>query len=108
MAATHLPPSGDQRLAPVPAAPSRSDPGVLKAPSRGGSLGLASATALVVGSIVGVGIFNLPTSLSSYGPISLVSMGLTTIGAVALGRTGSRPGPATPPSRSAGSFTSRS
>jgi APA family basic amino acid/polyamine antiporter len=37
-----------------------------------------------MGSIIGVGIFNLPTSLSSYGPISLVSMGLTTIGAIAL------------------------
>jgi APA family basic amino acid/polyamine antiporter len=37
-----------------------------------------------MGSIIGVGIFNLPTSLSSYGPISLVSMGLTTIGALAL------------------------
>ena len=47
-------------------------------------LGLSVATALVVGSIIGVGIFNLPTSLSFYGPISLVSMGLTTIGAVAL------------------------
>jgi APA family basic amino acid/polyamine antiporter len=42
------------------------------------------ATALVMGSIIGVGIFNLPTSLSFYGPITLVSMGLTTIGAVAL------------------------
>ena len=29
-------------------------------------------------------MFNLPTSLSTYGPISLVSMGLTTIGALAL------------------------
>jgi APA family basic amino acid/polyamine antiporter len=37
-----------------------------------------------MGSIIGVGIFNLPTSLSSYGPISLVSMGLTTVGALAL------------------------
>jgi APA family basic amino acid/polyamine antiporter len=36
-----------------------------------------------VGSIIGVGIFNLPTSLASYGPISLVSMGFTTIGALA-------------------------
>ena len=40
--------------------------------------GLSVATALIVGSIIGVGIFNLPTSLSAYGPISLVSMGLTT------------------------------
>jgi APA family basic amino acid/polyamine antiporter len=46
--------------------------------------GLSTATALIVGSIIGVGIFNLPTSLAAYGPISLVSMGLTTIGALAL------------------------
>src|SRR3954454_3685794 len=42
------------------------------------------ATSLVVGSIVGVGIFNLPSSLAPYGPITLVSLGLTTIGALAL------------------------
>jgi basic amino acid/polyamine antiporter, APA family len=47
-------------------------------------LGLTGATALVVGSIVGVGIFNLPSSLAPYGPITLVSVGLTTIGALAL------------------------
>jgi APA family basic amino acid/polyamine antiporter len=47
-------------------------------------LGLPGATALVVGSIVGVGIFNLPTSLAGYGPITLVSLGLTTLGALAL------------------------
>src|SRR3954469_156886 len=46
--------------------------------------GITTATALVVGSIIGVGIFNLPTSLASYGPITLVSMGLTTIGALVL------------------------
>ena len=47
-------------------------------------LGLTTATALIVGSIIGVGIFNLPTSLAGYGPITLVSMGLTTVGALAL------------------------
>jgi basic amino acid/polyamine antiporter, APA family len=46
--------------------------------------GLGTATALIVGTIIGVGIFNLPTSLGAYGPISLVSMGLTTVGALAL------------------------
>src|ERR1051325_3390732 len=46
--------------------------------------GITPATALVVGSIIGVGIFNLPTSLASYGPITLASMGLTTVGALAL------------------------
>jgi APA family basic amino acid/polyamine antiporter len=48
------------------------------------TLRLPQATALIVGSIIGVGIFNLPGSLAAYGPISLVAMVLTTIGAVAL------------------------
>ncbi len=52
--------------------------------SSGHRLNLTGATALVVGSIVGVGIFNLPASLAPYGPVTLVSMGLTTIGALAL------------------------
>ena len=60
-------------------------PATTQAPeSSGHSLNLMGATALVVGSIVGVGIFNLPASLAPYGPITLVSMGLTTIGALAL------------------------
>ena len=46
--------------------------------------GMTVATALIVGSIIGVGVFNLPTSLAVYGPISLVSMALTTVGALAL------------------------
>jgi APA family basic amino acid/polyamine antiporter len=52
--------------------------------ARSRGFGLTTATALIVGSIIGVGIFNLPTSLAGYGPITLVSMGLTTIGALAL------------------------
>jgi basic amino acid/polyamine antiporter, APA family len=46
--------------------------------------GLTTATALIIGTIIGVGIFNLPSSLAAYGPISLVSMALTTVGALAL------------------------
>jgi basic amino acid/polyamine antiporter, APA family len=46
--------------------------------------GLTAAMALIVGSIIGVGIFNLPSSLAGYGPITLVSMALTTVGALAL------------------------
>ena len=49
-----------------------------------GTLGLPQATALIVGSIIGVGIFNLPGSLAAYGPISLFAMALTTVGALAL------------------------
>ena len=37
-----------------------------------------------MGSIIGVGIFSLPYAIASYGPISLVAMGLATVGAVAL------------------------
>ena len=48
------------------------------------TLALPQATALIVGSIIGVGIFNLPGSLASYGPISLFAMALTTVGALAL------------------------
>jgi APA family basic amino acid/polyamine antiporter len=50
----------------------------------GRSFSLPVAIALVMGSIIGVGIFNLPTSLAAIGPITLVSMGLTTIGAIVL------------------------
>ena len=46
--------------------------------------GLTAAMALIIGSIIGVGIFNLPSSLAGYGPITLVSMALTTVGALAL------------------------
>ena len=47
-------------------------------------LTLGQSTALIVGSIIGVGVFSLPYALSSYGPISLVAMGLATVGALAL------------------------
>lgn len=47
-------------------------------------LGLPQATSLVVGTIIGVGIFNLPASLAGFGPISLVALALTTVGAICL------------------------
>jgi APA family basic amino acid/polyamine antiporter len=50
----------------------------------GRNFGLTVAIALIMGSIIGVGIFNLPTSLAGIGPITLVSMLLTTVGAIAL------------------------
>jgi hypothetical protein len=47
-------------------------------------IGLPTATALVIGSIIGTGIFALPASLAPYGPVSLVAFGLVTVGALAL------------------------
>src|SRR5918998_1488384 len=81
MAITRRSPS-DVGTPPIPAPASAPAPPSAAKPADG--LGLTGATALVVGSIVGVGIFNLPTSLAAFGPISLISMGLTTIGAIAL------------------------
>src|SRR5580704_16730068 len=62
-------------------------PGPASEPTSGGGapqFGLTAAMALIVGSIIGVGIFNLPTSLAAYGPITLVSMAQTTVGALVL------------------------
>ena len=63
-----------------PPVPAGGPPG----PGKPHQFGLTAAMALIVGSIIGVGIFNLPTSLAAYGPITLVSMALTTVGALAL------------------------
>src|SRR5262249_40265480 len=52
--------------------------------AEGPKFGLPQAMALIIGSIIGVGIFNLPTPLAAYGPITLISMALTTVGALAL------------------------
>ena len=65
---------------PTPAGPSAES----RPTGEGAQFGPTAAIALIMGSIIGVGIFNLPTSLAGYGPITLVSMGLTTIGALAL------------------------
>ncbi|GAA2361370.1 amino acid permease [Dactylosporangium salmoneum] len=54
-------------------------------PSRG--FGLPAASALVVGSVIGTGVFALPSALAAYGPISLIAFGLVTVGALALALT---------------------
>jgi APA family basic amino acid/polyamine antiporter len=54
------------------------------APPTTAALGLPASTALITGSIIGVGIFSLPYSLAGFGPISLVALGLATVGAVVL------------------------
>jgi APA family basic amino acid/polyamine antiporter len=56
----------------------------IPSPARDTRLGLPQSTSLVMGSIIGVGIFSLPYAIASYGPISLVAMALATVGAVAL------------------------
>lgn len=58
--------------------------------SAGRPLGMWSATALVVGSMIGSGVFLLPASLAPYGGISLVGWAITLAGALALALTFAR------------------
>ncbi|MFF4113208.1 APC family permease [Streptomyces sp. NPDC001714] len=51
------------------------------------ALGLPAASALVIGSIIGTGVFALPSALAPYGPIALVAFGVVTLGALALALT---------------------
>ncbi len=53
------------------------------APSKA-ALGLGACTALVVGNMIGSGIFLLPSSLAAFGPISLVGWVVTASGAMVL------------------------
>jgi basic amino acid/polyamine antiporter, APA family len=49
------------------------------------TLGLTSATGLVVGSIVGAGVFTMPAVLAGAGTMSLVVLGVIAVGALLLG-----------------------
>jgi APA family basic amino acid/polyamine antiporter len=92
MTQTPQDPSGDAAAHGAPAgngAPQSRDTAVAVAgdgasTATGGGFGLPVAIALIMGSIIGVGIFNLPSSLAGIGPITLVSMALTTVGAIVL------------------------
>src|SRR5215467_6346820 len=90
-AATHPPPdaaaarsAGDGATQQTPATAVAQAAGDGAGAAAGGGFGLPVAVALIMGSIIGVGIFNLPTSLAGIGPITLVSMALTTVGAIVL------------------------
>jgi basic amino acid/polyamine antiporter, APA family len=52
---------------------------------RARSLGLPSATALVIGSIIGTGVFTMPAVMAGAGTSSILVLGVITLGAVLLG-----------------------
>lgn len=58
-----------------------------RAPAVKAALGLPAATALVIGSVIGTGVFALPSALAPYGPISLVAFVVVSVGALALALT---------------------
>src|SRR6478672_2526027 len=74
--------AGDGAGHPAPATAVAQAAGDGAGATAGGGFGLPVAVALIMGSIIGVGIFNLPTSLAGIGPITLASMALTTVGAI--------------------------
>lgn len=49
-----------------------------------GSLGLPQATALIMGGIIGTGIFTLPSAIAQYGMLAIVALLVVTVGAIAL------------------------
>jgi len=55
-----------------------------KPAARPAALGFWGCTALVVGNMIGSGIFLLPSSLAAYGPISILGWLATSVGAIAL------------------------
>jgi APA family basic amino acid/polyamine antiporter len=74
-----------------PRVPTRPHPDTQPNPSpaqdRANSLGLPSATALVIGSIIGTGVFTMPAVLAEAGTSSILVLGVISIGAVLLGVT---------------------
>jgi basic amino acid/polyamine antiporter, APA family len=78
----------DHSVASPAAVPAKSAPsGATGADPPARQFGLPTASALVVGSVIGTGVFALPSALAGYGPISLVAFGLVTVGALALALT---------------------
>ena len=74
-----------ERMNDTLAAPTAQQPAASPRP-----LGLWSATALVVGSMIGSGVFLLPASLAPYGASSLLGWAITLCGAMLLALTFSR------------------
>src|SRR3954451_5717223 len=54
-------------------------------PGRASALGLGSSTALVVGSIIGTGVFTMPAVMAGAGTSSIITLGVIAVGAVLLG-----------------------
>ena len=65
----------DQTVPPNPGLSSRNE-------AKAHSLGLTSATALVIGSIVGTGVFTMPAVLAGAGTMGIVVLGVIAVGAM--------------------------
>src|SRR5271166_489511 len=59
-------------------------PASLASQKQGGGLGLPSATGLVIGSIIGTGVFTMPAVLAAAGTSSLIVLAVVAVGAMLL------------------------
>jgi APA family basic amino acid/polyamine antiporter len=78
-----IPPADQQRPTPPPGPPTG---GSSSGDARGEELGLGSSTALVVGSIIGTGVFTMPAVMAGAGTSSIITLGVIALGAVLLGQ----------------------
>lgn len=80
---THRPhrPRRRQRAAAAPAAPMAAPPPADASPH---TLGLSSSTALVIGSIIGTGVFTMPAVMAAAGTSSIITLVAIAIGAMVL------------------------
>ncbi|MCF2526346.1 APC family permease [Yinghuangia soli] len=80
--------------APAPSGASKTDASSGPGAEDDATLGLAQATALVIGGVIGTGIFLLPATLAKYGTISILAFGLVSVGALLIamifGKLGAR------------------
>lgn len=78
-------PLTETRRAPDPSPAAGPSPAGDPSPAATGRrFGLPTATALVMGNIIGGGIFLLPASVAPYGTVSLLAFAVLTVGAIAL------------------------
>jgi APA family basic amino acid/polyamine antiporter len=66
-------------------APDAAAPAATAADTAAHALGLPSATALVIGSIIGTGVFTMPAVMAQAGTSSIVTLGVIALGALLLG-----------------------
>ena len=71
-----------QLLSPPGGSPER---GIASVGGAAAKLGLPSSTALVVGSIIGTGVFTMPAVLAGAGTSSIITLGVISVGALLLG-----------------------
>lgn len=76
----HLP---DQRSVSVIEAPK--DPDAPSPTSSGQMLGVPGATALIIGGVIGTGVFTLPSALAPFGMLAIVALLIVTVGAICVG-----------------------